>query len=432
MNGSTYHSILGINPRGKDEDGATRRSEATSVNDSAARLRVVRYIFIDEVSMIACHELYAISARLSAISDIHDLPFGGFNIILAGDFAQLPPTSGKALYYHPLSIEESVPTTLFAQQTVIGKLTWHQFTTVVILKKNMRQKKPGGPDAALRTALENMRYGACTAADIQFLNSRISRRLTDTDLSLPQFKNVSIITCYNSYKDRYNDLGTVRFAHDTNQNLVNFYSVDTLGGVEDPSDIGRKRKKRISKQTMLSQSLQNLIWNSEPHTSEHIPGKLSLCLGLPVMLRYNDATELCMTKGQEGVVVGWDSKPGNYETMALETVYVRLVNPPQEVKIPGLPNNTVPITKTKHKIRCHLPDDTVLSIEREQVNLLPNFSMTDYASQGKTRAYNVVDLSRCRTVQSIYTCLSRSSSAAGTIIAHPFNALKLAHLYLAI
>jgi ATP-dependent DNA helicase PIF1 len=161
LNGSTYHSILGINPtRGKDEDGATRRSEATSVNDAATRLKGVRYIFIDEISMIACHELYAISAHLSAISDIHTLPFGGFNMILAGDFAQLPPTSGKALYYQP-SADDLLPTTLFGQQTVIGKLIWHQFTTVVILKQNMRQNKKGGPDASLRTALENMRYVWC-------------------------------------------------------------------------------------------------------------------------------------------------------------------------------------------------------------------------------------------------------------------------------
>jgi hypothetical protein len=146
---------------------------------------------------------------------------------------------------------------------------------------------------------------------------------------------------------------------------------------------------------------------------------------MPVILRHNDATELCMTKGQEGVVVGWNSRPGCFDTMALETVYVRLIKPPQTIRIPGLPKNTVPVTRAKHKVKCHPPDDTVLSIEREQVNILPNFSMTDYASQGKTRVYNVVDLSRCRTIQSIYTCISRSSNAANTVIAHPFNTKKI-------
>ncbi|KAK0488096.1 hypothetical protein EDD18DRAFT_1081991, partial [Armillaria luteobubalina] len=42
--------------------------------------------------------------------------------------------------------------------------------------------------------------------------------------------------------------------------------------------------------------------------------------------------------------------------------------------------------------------------------------MTDYASQGKTRAYNVVDIAKCRSHQALYTCLSRSATAAGTLI----------------
>jgi hypothetical protein len=166
-------------------------------------------------------------------------------------------------------------------------------------------------------------YGACTRADIQFLNSRVARHLTSTDLSLAHFKNVSIITCYNSYKDRYNDLGAVRFSHDTNQALVEFHSVDTLGGIDEPAEVGKKRKKAGSRHIVLTQSLQKLLWSCEPNISQHIPAKLSLCLGMPVVLRHNDATELCMTKGQEGVVVGWDSKPGSYDTQTLETVYVR-------------------------------------------------------------------------------------------------------------
>jgi hypothetical protein len=51
--------------------------------------------------------------------------------------------------------------------------------------------------------------------------------------------------------------------------------------------------------------------------------------------------------------------------------------------------------------------------------------MTDYASQGKTRPYNVVNLSHCKNFQSIYTCLSRSSNAAGTLIVQGFNSAKI-------
>jgi hypothetical protein len=57
-----------------------------------------------------------------------------------------------------------------------------------------------------------------------------------------------------------------------------------------------------------------------------------------------------------------------------------------------------------------------MHIKREQVRVLPNFSMTDYASQGRTRPNNVVELGSCRTHQGYYTALSRSSSAEGTVI----------------
>ena len=66
--------------------------------------------------------------------------------------------------------------TVQGQEVVIGKSLWHQVTTVVILRKNMRQRTQTPEDAKLRTALENMRYVACTPEDIKFLKSQIARR----------------------------------------------------------------------------------------------------------------------------------------------------------------------------------------------------------------------------------------------------------------
>jgi hypothetical protein len=55
-------------------------------------------------------------------------------------------------------------------------------------------------------------------------------------------------------------------------------------------------------------------------------------------------------------------------------------------------------------------------VSRNQIEALPNFSMTDYASQGKTREYNVVDLGQTRNHHGYYTALSRGSTACGTLI----------------
>jgi len=177
----------------------------------------------------------------------------------------------------------------------------------------MRQNTQSVEDAKLRTALENMRYAACTADDIKFLRSRVAGRQPDQPkLANKHFRNVSIITALNSQKDHINELGSACFAADTGQILTDFYSVDTLGVECDPVT-GRKPHGRPKKTTIcktISPKLQNILWNLRYSATEHVPGKLSLCIGMPVIIRNNDVTELCITKGQEGHVVGWDAKLG--------------------------------------------------------------------------------------------------------------------------
>jgi hypothetical protein len=51
QNGSTYHYFLGINPN------ASSQNEATLIAQLKTRLEGIDYIFIDEVSMLSCHEL---------------------------------------------------------------------------------------------------------------------------------------------------------------------------------------------------------------------------------------------------------------------------------------------------------------------------------------------------------------------------------------
>jgi hypothetical protein len=146
----------------------------------------------------------------------------------------------------------------------------------------------------------------------------------------------------------------------------------------------------------------------------------AICIG--VMIRNNDATELCITKGQEGFIASWTSHNGVHGKEVLDTLFVKLDNPATKpVKIDGLPENVVPIVKSVKTVKCVFPSDLAEYVERKQVWVLPNFSMTDYASQGKTRPFNPVDLSNCRNHQSSYTCLSRSATAAGTIIVQPFS-----------
>ena len=425
LGGSTYHSFLNV------QSGKSRRNEITSIAQIKGKLDGVEYIFIDEVSMLACHEMYKISAQLVKALGIYDLPFGGINMIFAGDFAQLPPVGGASLYSNQVGTQNHAGLKPAQQEAAIGKALWHQITTVVILRENMRQKTQTLKDAKLRTALVNMRYGQCTSEDIVFLRSRVAgKRPGQPNIATKEFRNVAIICGKHTQKDQINALGTERFAADTNQKLTNFYSIDKWGKESDPAEKAKWGKSKSAPKTKHKSNEMEFedqlqIWKVRHGSTDNFAGKLSLCIGMPVMIRNNDATELCITKGQEAFVVGWNDQKGPHGKRVLNTLFVRLDKPPKDIQIDGLPMNVVPITMATKTVPCIFPNDLKESIERQQLWILPNFAMTDYAAQGKTRPYNVVHLNSCRSHMSYYTALSRSASAAGTIIVQGFDTGKI-------
>jgi hypothetical protein len=111
--------------------------------------------------------------------------------------------------------------------------------------------------------------------------------------------------------------------------------------------------------------------------------------------------------------------------MVLDTLFIKLKNPPSEVQFEGLPKNVVPIFPTVNNIQAGLPNDDRIHISRTQIEVLINFAMTDFGSQGKTHPYNVCDLNNLQTHQSYYTALSRSASAKGTLILQGFDSQKI-------
>ena len=258
-----------------------------------------------------------------------------------------------------------------------------------------------------------------------FLKSLVAKDSRRNIFKDPEFRNVSVITAWNNHKDEFNEQGSARFESDTKQTLTDFYSIDSLGPQDENSPRKRKRGTRKQQPRNMSAELQKALWDRSPCCSENIASKLSLCVGMPVMIRNNNATELCITKGQEAVIVGWDSSIGPFERTVLNTLFVKLTNPPQEVNIPGLPTNIVPLTRASTKVVCTLKSGVKIRVQRQQILVLPNFAMTDYGSQGKTRDKNIIHPSRCRNHQSYYTCLSRSSNAKGTILLAEPDANKI-------
>ena len=207
-----------------------------------------------------------------------------------------------------------------------------------------------------------MRYKACIPEDLVFLYSLISSKTPGrSSITDESFRHVSIITAMNIHKD---EIDSLRFARETNQTLVNFFSKDKVSAREEKKS-ARSTPKAIRGIPVIFDRVQQLIWSQPPSANtKNIPGRLSLCVGMPVMIRNNSATELCITKGQEATVHSWKSTVGSRGQKKLETLFVTLIDSSQSVKIEGLPENVVPLTRTSAHITCMLPDDTSININQ--------------------------------------------------------------------
>ena len=93
----------------------------------------IEYVFFDEVSMLSCQDLFCLSLQMIQLTGDVNSSFGGYNMIFAGDFAQLPPVISResaALYSRTVGGHSNIQQ---EQEAAIGKALWHQITVVVIL-----------------------------------------------------------------------------------------------------------------------------------------------------------------------------------------------------------------------------------------------------------------------------------------------------------
>ncbi|KAI0705123.1 hypothetical protein C8T65DRAFT_708562 [Cerioporus squamosus] len=227
------------------------------------------------------------------------------------------------------------------------------------------------------------------------------------------FRDVSIITAWNANRDAINAERVRDFAKACELPVRSFFSSDLWGKNKDGASncqvqhLNDSTVDPVHTTNTICPHIQSILWNLPPALTKH-------------------STELCATNGAAMTVVSWDSHCMSCGKYTLDTLYVKLANPPRMTRLPGLSENVIPFTKMKKTVRCTLPaDDLVVYVQRKQVTVLPNFAMTDFASQGHTHHSNVCKLEFCKNHQSIYTCLSRSSSLEGTLIVGKFDNTKI-------
>ncbi|KAF6515257.1 hypothetical protein HZS61_005163 [Fusarium oxysporum f. sp. conglutinans] len=165
--GTTLHSLLRL-----PVDRAFTELSPADANAIQKKLRDVRYLVIDEKSMLGLRQLSWVDKRLRQVFPGRAADFfGGMSIILVGDFFQLPPVANKPLYFDgPLKDLHEVS----------GQAAYRAFNHTVFLKKVERQQ--GDDQAGFRLALEELRGLRLSIESWKLLSQRVQAKLSQCEV----------------------------------------------------------------------------------------------------------------------------------------------------------------------------------------------------------------------------------------------------------
>jgi hypothetical protein len=134
----------------------------------------VKYLLIDEVSLLSLQLLVQIDHALRYAKEKPDQWFGGVHLMFAGDFYQFPPVGGSTLY---------CPIAAYAGQSDaeiqkrLGRLAWKTLNIVITLSKQERMKG----DIEYGLAVNQLRVRKCMEEDVELFNSRLMKTSTNPD-----------------------------------------------------------------------------------------------------------------------------------------------------------------------------------------------------------------------------------------------------------
>lgn len=312
-----------------------------------------KLLIIDEISMMT-PELFEKLDSIGRALRNPAQPWGGIQLVVCGDFFQLPPVnkgwdSGKT----PRFVFDSPAWTAAGFQPVL-------------LSKIERQT-----DAAFQTLLNETRVGSLSEDSIAILKSR--KGLPWKDLTIKP---------------------TLLFSRNADVDAINEANLSALGRplriYEARTRVDKKDEEGVEYDEIpTGELLERLVQKMD--TDSSYSTRLELCEGCQVMLLYNKDVEAGLVNGSRGVVVGFrkeDSAP----------IVQFLHGDPICIDMHEWKNNDVP------------------SLKRIQIPLRVAYAVTIHKSQGATLDCALVDigsstfecgqayvaLSRVRNLESLY------------------------------
>jgi hypothetical protein len=279
---------------------------SVSVEELQNIWRDMRYLIINETSMVSATLLAQISQRLTIAKGMDQSSggamFGGVNVLFCGDQGQLKPVRQKATFSYDLvdNIRISRAQTGWGQEELYGAYLWRQVKTVVELKKNIPQQA----DQEYAELLNRIRCGGAakerdrdtlTSGNLPLMSrsdysTLLSHELLTIKRTHPEevrlFEDAPIIVGRKALRDAVNRKKVHNFAKATHQQVHDYCSRDRHSMVE---FVGEDRKR---------------VWNILSTKTSDSLGRIPMVLGMPVMLTENIAIGNKVVNGSDGILTG--------------------------------------------------------------------------------------------------------------------------------
>jgi energy-coupling factor transporter ATP-binding protein EcfA2 len=384
VGGTTLHELFSINVGGRVD---ASHKEISSLRTSFAG---VQLIVADEYGMISDRLFASMHRRLTQLLPLQQqddrIAFGGHVILFAGDFAQLLPVAGRALY------EMGEP---YASM-------WQGARTVFWLERSMRQH--GDQNERFVELLDRCALSCATESDFELLKERTESRAGSRFAS--PWNEAVWLNLRNADVDADNRARLVVAGKSPENPIVNIFRTHA-----------RQKRKRCEE--LSASEHKNLLLYATQHNRERLPQLISLCKGCPVIITENISLPLGLVNGTSGFVFDILFPPGfkNHATVEEASLNGAFIDRPvillkldERFAVPGISFienmvGIVPITARKGTFKVQGASYDVF-----QLPLRLAFSSTIHKIQGATLENVVINFDKVRQRAVAYTALSRVRS----------------------
>ena len=358
IGGVTIHSWAGVR---LGNGGARVLVPRVMQNEAACqRWRKAEVLVLDEVSMIDGMFFEALDAIGREVRGNRSKPFGGIQLVLSGDFFQLPPVSLSRCGF------------------AFESPAWSNAAVKMVeLRTVVRQSG----DTTFINLLNQVRVGTCTGETTQALEAcHVSRKALPTDGIVP-----TKLYCTNKNVDQENDRNLAALPG----RVTVFNSTDKFKG-----NYNKKTKESIS-QTM----------------DKKMPSQLKLKVGAQVILTRN-MPDKNLVNGSRGVVKSYQEGRSEFDSDEKGYDQFRRYAEKNDTKM-------YPVVHFSNGVKMLVRDESAFqggaagAMTRSQLPLKLAWSLTVHKSQGMTIERAELQLDDAFDYGQVYVALSRITALAG-------------------